>query len=632
MIHNEFRKPATINISDLARRYERPFLFDLEPFFAVDKLDLQNKTYFPRGCSKSLKYTHLEYPRFSNPYMENEIKGFVKHKVVDKHYSASYTKDLFVEFIQNWARFINTNNPELKSCTDMDYKQLYTEYTSWLKGRGITYIKQRKLAQVNVNMEWIQGPVKSIFILGFTQYYTYIKNIRFPDIRAEKDKDIWDVRKLGIPFETLPSRPRYTINYKHIEQSWLKESVKQYTYFRIQHKAMSSVLDDFKAINLFSQYLAEKCPKVKSWKNIDRMVMEGFISYVGSKGYVATTFNRRLSALKTFFTIGNILDIKDIPAKPLLFDTDFVKIIHKIPIPFSDNELKQMNDHIEDLPLIYGRIFFVLENIGMRLSDLCNTPIKINGRYCLQDQGNNKWLFIYYMPKVHRTNTVPIEPIVAKVIQSAIETSHETYGANCKYIFAKSPDAPIGQEDFVMNMNKMSKRNNLRTDTGKPLRIRGHTFRRTKATQYANMGVSSDIIRAMLGQRSLGVLKHYITIHSETMLKVMQPITDEANRMIENIGHEDTAVIQESKQNGMIPMPNGYCSKSVASGLCEHANACYSCRMFRPSKQFLDLYKRHLAETEQNIEVAKINHFDRLLEININLKAKLEKIINKLEE
>lgn len=53
-----------------------------------------------------------------------------------------------------------------------------------------------------------------------------------------------------------------------------------------------------------------------------------------------------------------MLDLDNFPTKPLILNTDFRKIVHKLPSFFTDNELKQMNDHIEDLPIQIGRMFY----------------------------------------------------------------------------------------------------------------------------------------------------------------------------------------------------------------------------------------------------------------------------------
>ena len=133
------------------------------------------------------------------------------------------------------------------------------------------------------------------------------------------------------------------------------------------------------------------------------------------------------------------------------------------------------------------------------------------------------------MPKVHRNNTIPISTLVAEVIQEAISYSQEHYGSKCKYIFAKSIDQPISVDTFSNQVNRMSLRNNIVRDDGTPLRITGHTFRGTVATQYANCGISMDVIRLMLGQKKLGVLSHYVAIHEDKMIEYLKPITDESN-------------------------------------------------------------------------------------------------------
>jgi hypothetical protein len=51
-------------------------------------------------------------------------------------------------------------------------------------------------------------------------------------------------------------------------------------------------------------------------------------------------------------------------------------------------------------------------------------------------------------------------------------------------------------------------------------------------TQYANCGIGLDVIRMMLGQEKVGVLKHYVKIHSETMINYLQPITGLGNESL----------------------------------------------------------------------------------------------------
>ena len=602
----------------------REYVFTLNEMFQRQRLDFTDETYFSKR-GHGAKYADL--PTFSNPYMENEMRGFLQHMAIDNHNTASYVSDYIREFFSVWARFCNEKHPDMCSVADNDYETLYREYFQWLEDNGFQTIVNRQLPQVTKDMEWLRFDWKLLSLLGVGAFYRYVDSVRFPDTGDEREKDIWDVRNLGVPYSTLPSRPRYTVNYTKITQGWLKQQVKDYNYYRIQHREIATVEDDMKAFNLFSSFLEKQHPEITSLTQLDRTIAEEYIAFVRAKGYVASTFNRRISAIKTLLTLGNMMDMGGYPTKPLFSNSDYSKVKHKLPVPFSDRELRQMNDNIDKLPVQYGRIFFVLENCGMRMSDLCSTRINIDGQYCLQQHGEDHYIFTYEMHKVHRTNTVPVSELVAEVIKSAIDDSRSTYGDDCLYIFAKSKDEPIGQEDFVMSMNKLSLRNGFTTDTGKPLRIKGHTFRRTKATEYANMGVSLDVIRIMLGQKKIGVLKHYITIHSTTMIDALQNITAEDEALIRNIGNEPDLVLKENAEAGLLPLSNGFCAKGIASGLCDHAYACYSCRMYRPGKQFLPLYERQLREVCNNISVAELNGYERLLQVNTELKEQLEKII-----
>ena len=182
-------------------------------------------------------------------------------------------------------------------------------------------------------------------------------------------------------------------------------------------------------------------------------------------------------------------------------------------------------------------------------------------------------------------------------------------------------------------MNQLSFNNNIFDDTGNLLRIKSHVFRGTVATQYANLGIDLNVIKMMLGQSSLGVLKHYVTIHDVNMIECMKSITLEDNEYIANIGNIENIDKSKITDDNVIatPLPNGSCTKSLESGKCAHANACYSCRMFKPNRIYLKLYKRQLQESERNIEIAEINGFERLKQINIDLRNDLIKIIKAIE-
>ena len=632
-VHTAAAIPMASGSESMAGDLPRPLLFDLDPFFGGDYLDSKDKKYFDHGAVKANNDGLIRLRTCENAYLDNELRGFIQHLVIDRNMAARTLLSVVGSMFSTFASFITEEHPEYVSIVDYDLEDLLSELERFILERGgKTVWSGPKVVDGDMNIrDYTQ---KNATVYNVCRMYRFVSDVVYPDTMPERVKDIWDVRLLGIPFSTPVNRPRYTVNFTKISQTWFRNTAKRYAFYRLQRRTMAAVLDDLKGFNLFSAFLREKHPEIGSFAEIDRDVIKDYYVFLNAFGYSSTAYNRRIGVMKTFFEIGNLLGFDGFPAREIISLEDYVKIVHHVPKFFTDNELRQMNEHVKDLPIQHGRAFFILENCGMRTSDLFSTPIMINGELCIKKTEGDQdgYIFTYMMPKVHRTNSIPVNEIVGHVILSAIEYSRKMHGDDCRYIFAKSKTEPICNESFVRAMNNMSKKFDLRKDDGSPLRIKGHTFRGTVATQYANRGINLELIRLMLGQRKIGVLKHYITIHSETMRGLMQNITDTNDRLIRNIGSDDVSVINENDAGIMTLLPNGKCARSVFSESCRKANACYKCRMFHPLKEFLHLYKEQLCKAEANIEMARLHGYDRIAAENEELADTLRKIISGLEE
>ena len=609
---------------------ERKFTFKLLPFFAGDAIDYTNREYFPSGkfpnggTTKEFYYKHID-----NPYLDNEVKGYVQHLVLDTHMAPSTLQPIICAFNREIVPMLTKLDPDYVSISDYDMETLVLQMRRWLLEHGHKTVWSGPKT-VGGDMEIINHIQQPTSVYRIISIYKYVCDVKYPCKIPEFNKDVWDIRKLGIPFDTPVTRPRYTVCFERITQPWFRSAAKTYVYYRLQRRKMAAILDDIKGFNNFSAYLAEEQSEITSFEQLDRKIMKGFFSWLIRKDYCNTVYNRRISVMRCFFDYAPLLGIEGIPAKDLILPSDTVKIVHHLPKFFTDSELKQMNEHIQDLPDQYGRALFILENCGMRTSDLFSSTIRIEGEPCLQKQEDGTYLFTYYMPKVRRTNTIPVNEIVGRVVLSAIEESRRLYGDDCEYILAAAKDKPMRPEYFVRVMNQMSKKYDLRKDDGSPLRIKGHTFRGTVATQYANAGISLDLIRHMLGQRSVGVLKHYVTIHGDTMNQYLEGITEENEKLIANIGHEDEHAFKEHDASE-IPLPIGRCGRKSSMKDCGKANACYRCRMFHATKECLPIYKAQLRQAESNIEMAKVEGYQDILKDNEDLAQRLRAIIKAFE-
>lgn len=575
---------------------------------------------------ESTEFTTINFENIVNKNIKNELKyffvGLFDYKLFSFTTIFSYAKT-----INPIATFINTQYDTITSITDIELSIILPKYILWLQENNYNITLSYK-NKINAEMNKTEYKYDSTYIMVFKAYYKYIYDIMYPDTRNEYDKDIWDVRNLNINVNISESRARYTINFTNIVQIKIRDLCKKFIFNRLKHKSMSTVLEDMKCLNLFSKFINEKHPEIASLTELDRAIMEEYFAYVRTSKLNTRGASKRIGGLKLFFETLQLMGEEEAPLKTLIISKDYHTKDKALPKYFSDNELKQLNEHINELPLQLARMFFVIQNVGMRISDLCTMKVD-----CLKSTGKENYLLRYYQPKSNKWNTVPINDIVGNTIKEAIKKSKEEFGDDCKYVFAQSKNKCISSDTFSYHMNQLSFNNNIFDDTGNLLRIKSHVFRGTVATQYANLGIDLNVIKMMLGQSSLGVLKHYVTIHDVNMIECMKSITLEDNEYIANIGNIENIDKSKITDDNVIatPLPNGSCTKSLESGKCAHANACYSCRMFKPNRIYLKLYKRQLQESERNIEIAEINGFERLKQINIDLRNDLIKIIKAIE-
>ncbi|MUG91617.1 hypothetical protein F7734_03600 [Scytonema sp. UIC 10036] len=79
-------------------------------------------------------------------------------------------------------------------------------------------------------------------------------------------------------------------------------------------------------------------------------------------------------------------------------------------------------------------------------------------------------------------------------------------------------------------------------------------------------------------------------------------------------------------------LPNGSCARPMIKGACPHANACLTCNDFRTTIEFLSQHKEQHKHCTEMIDKAKLNGWQRQVEMNEQILQSLEKIIDSLEK
>lgn len=545
-------------------------------------------------------------------YNSIEIQGLKVVTMVNKILAFYSFKDFLTDKHRNITRLSN-----------LDKEKCIFEYKDWLISQGFKI--SVSVSKLDKNMEKRAYETPNFRVAFVLDLYEHL----YPEVcsLSEKEKDTWDIRRLDIKVEINKSRPRYTINFSPIKQDYLKGLAKKYIYHRLQIRKLSTAFDDLKGIKVLSAFLEDKYPDVETLESIDREFIEALIEYIRASGLVKHTSAQRIGQINTFIENIILMNLDYAPKRNYIMESDFrSKYSPKVEF-YSDEELKRINSCMKDMPIEIARMLYVLESIGMRVSELCELE-----KSDLIRMSEDSYILRYYQFKASGDNSVPISEDVARILLESIESSNEAYGRDCKYIFPISKDKPMAVGSFSYYVNEALYKNQILNDAGKPLRAEAHSFRRTLATRYINMSIEPSVIALMLGQKSLKSLKHYIEVHDDTMIEYLKPILSTQNEMIENIGNKEYFVgrdkgVAMDDNDKLIPLSNGYCGRDIKEGVCDHANACYGCRMFVPDKMHLHSYEKQLTQAIANVSMAQREERTRAEEINTKLVADLEKII-----
>ena len=96
-----------------------------------------------------------------------------------------------------------------------------------------------------------------------------------------------------------------------------------------------------------------------------------FISSLLEKGLSGRSRQAAIYNVRVFFELCVRNDWLDLPKIPLLFQEDLTPREKHNPRYIPNKVLEQLNQHVEELPESVMRMFLVIQECGMRISELC---------------------------------------------------------------------------------------------------------------------------------------------------------------------------------------------------------------------------------------------------------------------
>jgi len=458
------------------------------------------------------------------------------------------------------------------------------------------------------------------------------------DADSEYARDIWDVRRLGIPVRRAP----YRLRFDGIAQLWLRPAVKRWARFRLATKAISTVKNDVKALARFAQFLERHDPGASSEAAITRQALEAYLPWLAARGLGGSTRLDDLVNLRTFLEhCRRHAWLAGLAPTATLYSEDFPARTEPLP-RFVDEFVMAQLESADNLARLHSptlvNLVVVLIETGLRIGDATALPFDAAvadsvGWPCLR----------FLNSKMAAEQLIPLSAKAA----AAISAQQDHLLARCSegtppLLFPRRHANPDRTKPFtIASVQRLLRRwqaeIGLHDDTGQPIRVTPHQFRHTLGTRMINQGVPQHVVQKLLGHASPEMTAIYAHMHDSTVREAFdlycQSRVNIAGEALPYDAGAPTAGAEWIKHHlARIAdaLPNGFCGRPPQQE-CPHPNACLTCPDFQTAPEHLPVHRQHLDATRRLIATAEANGQFRLVANHRRVEANLEAIIPALE-
>ena len=596
---------------------QQRLLAELRGFWSEDIWDMRNSP-VRTGLTPVARQRYL-YFECKSKTINNELK----YACWKKFSEGSWRTTSETTMVHRLIKWLNTLNPPPASFMNRSFESWRAEYTSYLKSCGM--YNQGTTMQMDGQQRARVTPRDSAYIGTLRQVFLVLE--RAYDDRPEHEKDVWDLRRMSIPVS--PSLSDTTLNFSSIQQLWLRKAAKTYLQYCLAIYADGTCRTRLQSITCFSEFLSQEQPKATA-KAITRKLLLKYLSYLPQRLSIATRKGNVIN-VRTFLEVAARERWLPIGSGQMIYDEEVPQPPKPQPRYIPSAVLDQLNRHLGNLKAPWMQLVLILQECGMRLSELLGLPLD-----CLTQDARGTFYLRFMQGKMKREHTIPVSQEIAWIIQKQQETVRG--GQPPSTILFPNPRGRVyKQSTFTQRINRLAYNHEIRDGSGKLFRFQSHQFRHTVGTRMINLGVPHHIIQRYLGHLGPEMTSRYAHIHDATMKEKLSEylqgtLVDVMGKTVPENGPLDTGDLQWFTRNVLAQaLTNGYCAIPVVAGPCPHPNACLNCAHFRTDISFLEIHKTEIRETERVIAKANANGWMRQIEMNEQKRTNLFNIITSLE-
>lgn len=361
----------------------------------------------------------------------------------------------------------------------------------------------------------------------------------------EQEKDIWQLDRLDIPYRNNLIKNSQSVNFTRISQEGIREELKRGIYLNLQGEAIACVQKEMTAMRRLSHYLKEQQPHIQSCAEIDRKLIEEYLTYLKTEDIGTKHLHADLNRLRAILeSIGRVCGYSNLNG--LFLNRDIPPTRKAEFKTYSDSELKRLNAAIVRMDEQTARLMIIHQMLGTRISDTLTLETD-----CLYEKGGDIIIRIRQM----KTNTYekPVSTDLAALIRKAIQHTRERYG-DTKYIFVddKNPERPMQYGTIQSRIIRMIHEQDIRDDNGNLFGFGSHIYRHYYGVKLIEMHLDDWTIAKLLGHSSLRNVKYYRKMSNQILADDTRKARNRLSEIIlENLDGWEEEYEQVRQDGGM---------------------------------------------------------------------------------
>lgn len=460
---------------------------------------MDNKIYLWDLYDESQKEAFLKKQVNRNPYydldqipspaMQDEIKGFIIWRSTEVCLTRLYGD---IQFYRKLCRFFRDYTTEKSSLKDKDIEAWLRQFKAWMFKERIPLYQQQQM----VNGKVIMVHTRVIGYFERLLRYATAENCR------EEEKDVWELDKLDIEYRANPIKRVKTLHFTEIKQDGIRREAKKGIYLNLQHEAIACVQKELTAMRRLSRFLADRFPKIESCKELNREVIEEYLTYLKTEATETKHYHADLNRLRCLLeSIGQMCEYSNLIG--LFLTRDIPQTPKAKYTVYSDSELKRLNREIVKLDEQTARLMIIHQMLGTRISDTLTLQPD-----CLAEQNGEIIIRIRQMKT--KPYEKPISAELAALIRKAIAYTKDTYG-DVPYIFINPKDLtrPLPYTAVQYRVTAMIHTKDLRDDNGNIFGFGTHIYRHYYGMKLTEMHLDDWTIAKLLGHSSVRNVQYY---------------------------------------------------------------------------------------------------------------------------